>query len=66
MRTLTISEENEVSGGVLQFVLGVIAGMTANYVYEKVGGADGIEAGVQHVLDSQPSIRTAYSGIGGK
>ena len=44
MRTLTVSEQNEVSGGVLQFVLGVIAGMTANYVYEKAGGAKGIDA----------------------
>jgi hypothetical protein len=66
MRTLTVSEENEVSGGGWQFVLSVIAGLTANYLYEKAGGAEGIDAGVQHFLDSQPSIRTAYSGIGGK
>lgn len=51
-RELTADEINAVSGaGVLGgagiFAIGVAGGLTANYIYEKAGGAEGIEDMIQ-------------------
>ena len=54
MRELTITEAEDVAGGlgvVATIALGVAASLTAAYIYEKSGGAKGIEQKVRAVLN---------------
>jgi hypothetical protein len=57
MRTLTVNEVQVVSGG---FVRELIVGLLGAYIYEKAGGAEGIEEGVSNIVDNAPPISTAH------
>ena len=57
MRKLTVNEIEEVGGGFFKELLLAIAGA---YIYDKVGGAEGIEAGVMNLVDSAPPISAAH------
>lgn len=46
MRELTMTEAEDVAGGmatVTAFALGVAASLAGAYIYEKLGGAEGVE-----------------------
>ena len=54
MRELTISEAEEVAGGLgvlAAIAVGMTASLLASYAYEKSGGAKGIEKKVRAVLN---------------
>jgi len=51
MRELTIAEADEVAGG-LGILASIAVGVGAAYVYEKLGGAKGIEKKVKAALNA--------------
>ena len=51
MRELTMTETEAAAGGVLVAMLvGFASGLAAAYVYEKIGGAEGIERAAKAVV----------------
>lgn len=66
MRELTISEAEEVAGGLgvlASIAIGVAASLAASYAYEKVGGAKGIEKKVKAALNALAEGAKARSEI---
>lgn len=44
MRDLNMHEIEDVNGGLLPFVGGIVGGVIGNYIFEKMGGAKGIDS----------------------
>ena len=53
MRELTMTETETAAGGVLGAIaVGFVGGLAASYVYEKIGGAAGIEKAAKAIANA--------------
>lgn len=52
MKELNISEVQEVSGGVHPQVVGLAFGLLGSYIYDSLGGLQGINNGISRVVSA--------------
>ena len=51
MRELTMSETDQTGGGAAIIVAGLLGALLGQYIYDELGGADGIEEKISAAVD---------------